>query len=657
MSCFPACSPWCDCVNGVCVPSTIINAVRFRTPDGRYLQAANGGGGLLVAASATGPGPSETFLFANPATWPLASEASIALDVCNSNWNPSGLLVRVDHNVLVIPPRRKSESLVTYEVGGPGARVFVSGPFSAGYPAYPGDDPAERIFTLVKMAGAIAEAPPEPPPIHSGDQVVLRINSNRGKIFFFRVTEKHSGAEVHGDGTASGAAGTVFTAEFSEVRSGLGWRPADVKCQSCAEVTAQVTRASGGGQPIEGATVVAQVPDHPFQAVTASDGRALLIDMAGRKCVPDGSVQVQASADRHQTKTVNVGVPDAGAIEVPIQLDCTQVKGKVVDRFSSSAVPGVTVYLRDADRNVILDETGSPYRTTTAADGTFVFNCVPHGFVQVWTTADPKQIDHTKVIGPDGWINVEIRIQATCGNLVGRVTDADTGQPIAGATVTESGGSQTTTNANGEFKFQCVKPAGNNTVFASAPGYTEEFRAGVAPATGDSDPVEIKLRSIAILEFQIRLDWGTQPSDLDSHLSGPKTPNPADGRFHCFFSTPTPVPFVVLDVDDVTALGPETITIRRTPASAAGVFIAGEYRYWVHNFTGTTFDGSDATVSVSASNAQGNVSQIVRWDVLNATGARADGLWYAGSLTIDADGTVVRSDIQTFQTGDSGTVL
>jgi hypothetical protein len=625
---------------------------------------------MVATSVAVPPGPLtwETFLFVPPAVWPLSSGNPISLDVCNGNWDPSGLLVRVDHNVKTFPPKRKTDRLVSYEIGGANARVYVSGPFPAGYPAYKGDDPAEWTFDIVKMVGGGAANPGTP--INSGDQVSLRINSNYGQTFFFRVTGGQSGAEVHGDGTALGQAGTVFTAEFNEARSGLGWRPSVIKCQSCAVVTAKVTRA-GTGNAIGGATVVAQVQNHSFSGTTGTDGRATLVafvDGANRNCIPDGNVNLVASANRHQTKTVPVTVPDTGSIEVPIQLDCTQVRGKVVDT-SGNALPGVTVYLRDQSNppKIILDENGNPYKTTTAADGSFVFNCVPHEYVQVWTTAAPTQTQHTNVVPPEGWTNVTIVVQTTCGNLVGKVTDADTGQAIAGATVTESGGRQTTTDANGCFTFTCVKPAGSTEVIASAPGYSEDFVTATVPATGNFDcqnlppnPVNIKLSRIAVMAFQIRLDWGTQPSDLDSHLSGP---NPAGGRFHLFYANrgQPPVPFVELDLDDTTALGPETITIRRSPATAAGVFVAGDYHYWVHNYSAkydpaATFVGSGAAVSVSAVDAQGNLSQIGRYEVVNATGTEDD-LWHVVDLTIDANGNVALNVVQTFQPGDQNTVL
>jgi len=173
------------------LPSPVsINAVRLRTPDGRYLQAANGGGGLLIAASVAAANTWETFLFAPPAAWPLGSGSLVSLDVCNANWDPAGLRVRVEHNTVTLPHGHKDDRLVTYEVGGAGTRVLVCGPFSAGYPAYPGDDPAERVFTLVKLVGG-APAPAGTPiniaHIHTGGSgvagaVLISTNLAAGEV-------------------------------------------------------------------------------------------------------------------------------------------------------------------------------------------------------------------------------------------------------------------------------------------------------------------------------------------------------------------------------------------------------------------------------------------------------------------------------------------
>ena len=650
MTCFPPCSSWCDCVNDQCVPSPVtINALRLATPDGRTVGASTAAGGLLVARTVV-PAQTETFLLAAPTAFPLRSEDPLSLVMCNATWASSGLLVLVDHNVVVFGGGHKSPPLVTYEVGGAGASVLVSAGLPAGYPAYPGSDPAERIFRIVKLVNGASA--PAGTPVNSGDLVAIRIDSNYGKTFFFRVLGAPSGAGFDGGGAFAGQPGTAFVVTFNEVRAGLGWRPSTVICQSCAQVTVKVTDAASG-RALPGATAVAQIPgtNHPYQGTTDATGRAVLADSAGRTCVPAGQIALTVTHNRHQTSTVTPTVPGSGAIEVDVALACTQVSGKVVDS-AGSAVPGKPVFLRDATGQPILDENGNPYATTTAADGSFVFNCVLQGFVQVWTTADPSQMQHTKVIGPEGWTTVTIVVQVqTCGDLAGQVIDADTGQPIAGATVTEAGGRQTTTDANGNFRFPCVRPAGSNTVVAEAPGYGFGFKTGTVPTSGTSAPVVIPLHTVTVDRILIRLDWGMSPSDLDSHLSGP---DGTGGRFLCYFVDKTPTGFITLDVDDVTSFGPETITISR---DASGSFVAGDYHYWVHDYTTTTFAGSNASVTLSVVDAQGSVNQLATYLVANAAGDPADDIWHVVDLAVDASGNATLTVVQTLSPGNSGTVL
>jgi hypothetical protein len=621
------------------------------TPDGRYLQAANSGGGLLIA-SFVAANTWETFLFVAPAAWPLVSGSQISLDVCNANWDPAGLLVRVDYHIVTLPHGRKDPGLITYESGGAGTRVWVSGPFPPASP-YPGDNPIERTFTLVKLNGRT----PAPPgtPINHQDLVAVQINSNLGNTYYFRAASESDGAAVLGDGQLTEPdVFPIFVAEFNEVRSGLGWRPATVQCQTCAAVTAVVTR-SATGTPITGATAVALVPSHPYQGTTGTDGRAALIDTSNRNCVPAGGVAVQASADRYQDKSVSVQVPDSGAIEVPVALDCTQVAGKVVNA-AGSGIPGLAVMLRDANGNALLDESGNAFLTTTAADGSFVFNCVGHGFVQVWTPADPSQVNHVQTIGPPGWTNVTITILATCGNLVGQVIDANRQASVPGVPVTAAGGQQATTDASGGFRFDCMRPAGPNTVVATPlGGYQPGYGLGVVPALGDSAAVIIKLTPIVATEIQITLTWGAQPSDLDSHLSGP---NQAGDRFHCFFVDKTPVPYVTLDLDVTTGFGPETIIIGQTPPATGGQFVAGDYHYWVNDYSGatTSFAGSLASVSLAVASNSG-LTQIAHYDVAAATGDPTSGLWHVVDFTLDVNGNVTRTDVQAFVAGNSAKVL
>ena len=431
-----------------------INAIRLCTADPadqqgryRYLQAVSGGG-WFSAVPVASPAQWETFLFDPPTVWPLASGAQLSMNLCDSNWDPSGMLVHVDHGVHVFPrPSKKEPPLVTYAIGGPGQRVWVSAGFSAGYPAYPGDDPRERIFDIVKPGGG---------QINSGDSVSLQINANLGRTFFFRVAGEQDIADIFGDGTAPGQADTTFIVEFVEVQSGLG---------VCGAVVGAVTRAAGG-QPIPNAQVEAlnAIGNRPFTGVTDSNGTYTLTNPAAGTCVPAGIVKVRASANRFQTKTVDpVVVPGGGTANVPIQLDCTQVTVKVVDN-ANLAIPGVPVMLLDTSGTLLLDLNGQPYIANTGLDGGVTFNCVQHGTARVQTTADPTTQPQFNV--PPAGASVTIVVQSTCGNLVGKVvTDLVTRTGIPNATVTIVGTTlQMITAANGDFRFICVRPAGSRTV-------------------------------------------------------------------------------------------------------------------------------------------------------------------------------------------------
>ena len=141
-------------------------------------------------------------------------------------------------------------------------------------------------------------------------------------------------------------------------------------------MTGTVTDASTG-QPIANAKVEAQgvLENHPFSAMTDSNGIALK-DSDGRDCIPAGNVTLRATANRYQPRTTNpVTVPSEGGVVVLIQLDCTQVRGRVIDD-NGQPILGVIVILTASDGTQLTATTGG-------LDGTFVFDCVPHGAATV----------------------------------------------------------------------------------------------------------------------------------------------------------------------------------------------------------------------------------------------------------------------------------
>jgi hypothetical protein len=617
-----------------------INAIRLRTPDPpdgqgryRYLQAANGGGAGLFAVPVASPAQWETFLFEPPTTFPLVSGAQLSMNLCNSNWDASGMLVRVDHGVHTSKPSNKKDPpLVTYEIGGPGQAVWVTTGFPAGYPAYPGDDPQERIFDIIKSGGG---------QINSNDLVSLRINSNLGKTFFFRV----AGTDVWGDGAAAGQADTNFIVEFVEVRSGLG---------VCGTVNGTVTRATGG-QAIQGAQVEAlNASGNPlFSITTQQNGTYTLPPNPVTMCIPAGNIKVRASANRFKTKTIDpVLVPGGGSVNVPIQLDCTEVKVKVVDG-ANLGMAGVSVMLLDTSDNILLDLNGQPYLANTGLDGSVTFSCVPHGSAKAQaTTLNATQVLPVNV-SPGG---TTVTIIFTCGNLIGKVvTDLISQTGIPNASVTIAGTTlQTTTDANGNFRFNCVQPPGQKTVLAMAPGCGSNTRIVNVPTSGNSQQVVIPLNCSAVVVDKIVaiLQWDAQPSDLDAHLSGP---DGQGGRFHLFFvnQAQPPVPYASLSTDDTTAFGPEVLTISKAPRG----FVPGDYHVWIHNYTGSTFAGSSAVVTVLRMDPQGVPTQLSRQEVEFATGNQADDLWHVVNLDVGAAGSVAVTVVQTLQPGNSSNVL
>lgn len=219
------------------------------------------------------------------------------------------------------------------------------------------------------------------------------------------------------------------------------------------------------------------------------------------------------------------------------------------------------------------------------------------------------------------------QITGPTGTLTGTVTNASNAQPISGATVAV-GSASAQTNAQGIYTIPNAL-AGTRTVNTSATGFASRSDTVNIAANSTTTFSTALVPLSSGVNITIVLTWGAQPSDLDSHLTGPMTSGTT--RFHCYYANRNPVPYVSLDVDDVTAFGPETITV--SPLS--GNFVPGEYRYYVHNYSTTPeYDVSNATVTVF----QGGV-QVAQFRVGNATGSPTLDIWHVFNFTLSATPT------------------
>lgn len=482
MTCWPPCHPWCDCIEGKCQPRAVkTNVVRLRTPNGRYLTAVNGGAGLT--ANFGTPSQSATFWLVSrptassltippPATLPMPSGSQISLAVCSSNWALSANLMRAEHSMLTIQPRPPTnfwerlawfflggpKRLVTYYFGGPDTFVLVGGPIPFTSPFTSDSNPTEWIFSIDKNG---------PGKIDSGDQISLRIDSSRTDIgpYYFRATSESDQAPIGADGVEPFQPDTVFVVEFHEVDLALGFRPPNdlIVCQTCGRVTGIVTDATTG-QPIPNAMVEAQdvLENHRFSGTTDVDGGFTLVDPDGRDCIPPGHVTLLASADRYVPKITDpIPDPSSGGANVPISLDCTKVRGRVVD---DNLPPNPQIYVQVA---LFLSDGRAMYATTDYY-GTFVFECVTHGSAKISTpTLANRQIN----VLPEG-IDVELKVHNGCVEILGTVTDTVTGLPMCNVEVVVFGTSNSArTDAQGKFRIPCASPGGTRSLIAIKRGY------------------------------------------------------------------------------------------------------------------------------------------------------------------------------------------
>lgn len=242
--------------------------------------------------------------------------------------------------------------------------------------------------------------------------------------------------------------------------------------------------------------------------------------------------------------------------------------------------------------------------------------------------------------------------EVPCGTISGVVTDASTGNPLGAATVSVLAlGASTVSNPDGSFAFLSCLPAGPAQLSTVAQGYGARTDDITIPVDGNVVVAISLVPFSACSEGQggpvtFVLTWGEQNSDLDSHLSAP-------GGYHVWYGDPNPADFVSLDVDDVTYMGPETITIA-TSASAGDTFVAGDYEYWIHNYSQQPgFAGSGAVVTISQCG-----SQVAQYAVADATGDPEQKIWRVVSITLNDNGIITAVTPRGFfADGDAGTIF
>ncbi|MDP3774448.1 MAG: carboxypeptidase regulatory-like domain-containing protein [Gemmatimonadales bacterium] len=266
--------------------------------------------------------------------------------------------------------------------------------------------------------------------------------------------------------------------------------------------------------------------------------------------------------------------------------------GLVIDGVSGAGLQNATVGFLQGTTVVASTSTMSTgaYTSPSLEVGTYDVVASATGYVSATVLGAQVQANQTVTLE-----NIPlVQSSSVPGAISGVVRDATNNQPINGATVELRAGinattgtptATTTTSSTGGYRFTSIA-AGTYTVRTTATGYTDGVRTGTVVGNGEITGQDVIMSPIATGQVRIVLTWGSTPSDLDAHLTGPTE---SGTRFHVYYAdrgSLTLSPYASLDVDQTSSFGPETITIAQQ--------LSGVYRYSVHDYSNSASTSSTA---------------------------------------------------------------
>jgi hypothetical protein len=340
---------------------------------------------------------------------------------------------------------------------------------------------------------------------------------------------------------------------------------------------------------------------------------------------------------------VSAGTATATAavtITLPAGTVAAAVQGVVTDPSSATDAPlvGATVnaYVQPAGTAKIVDAT-VVVTTTTGADGSYsitglavgtnyYFEFVLTGYVtfthyNVHPETTVRNLERVRPI-PNAWQTQNVTVSgkvknastnAGLPNMTVKIrpgANNNAGSTITSTVTTDSAGTYSASLAAGTYTAEVTGSIGTTAIITKY----QTIDSFVGNTAAQDIAVTAPLSTTGTGQYRIVLDWGNNPSDLDSHLTGPTATSGT--RFHTAYyaydypagSTTTgstgfriagSTTEAFLDVDNTDHgydNGPETTTI--------AVPRTGIYRFYVHHFYGTsTISASGAQVNVYKGNA------------------------------------------------------
>jgi hypothetical protein len=311
--------------------------------------------------------------------------------------------------------------------------------------------------------------------VDASGAVVHATTTAAGGTYAFDGVAASDGYRVRIKGIPAGCIADGATSKTVDLSSGDD--TADFAIRAIVPVPISGHVRDADGNPVGGVTVT--ITDGAARTTTTDDDGFYLFDTNP----PDDYDLTVTPPAGYSTatspSTVTVGLGDTDPItDRDFVLSARpSISGTVSD--ADGAKGGVTVVLRDSANAEVA-------RVVTTSDGKYEFPRLPGGDYSVtvpdppgdYLVPDPKPVTIGRV---DETANLAL---ARPGSISGTVTDHDTGDPVAGATITVTGATTTTitTNAAGDYSADGLD-SGDYTVVVTAPDGTTVVGAGTQTVT------------------------------------------------------------------------------------------------------------------------------------------------------------------------------
>jgi hypothetical protein len=196
--------------------------------------------------------------------------------------------------------------------------------------------------------------------------------------------------------------------------------------------------------------------------------------------LPDGNTTVTATHTGYtdQSAVVVINTGSTSSQDFALAPLPGSIKGVVTDSVTGAKIAGAAVSY-------------SGGATTTDSAGAYSLTGVPEGSYAVSVSADGYNGQSPQVsVGPGANVTKNVALVPLPGTVSGTVADVATGTPLAGATVTYSGGN-TSTDAQGRYSIPSVTE-GSYAFTASASGYSPQTQT-VAVGPGATVSLNLSL--------------------------------------------------------------------------------------------------------------------------------------------------------------------